>query len=143
MQSLPLADVTRRMAPPKGWDHARDGICHTLEICDRDGWMTSAWRFEPAELRRVAAGAPLFLHIQGSAHPVVGLSIGTDANATAPLARAEIHELVYVRVLLELTAPGLTLAIRSSRAIAANCARRISAEIEARLAGLPPDSSGT
>ncbi|MHC2087201.1 hypothetical protein [Methylobacterium sp. CM6244] len=83
MISLPLADATRRMAAPEGWDHARDGICHTLEICDNDGWMISAWQPSPAEIERLRDGAPLFLHIQGTAHPVVALSIG-DAQTTPP-----------------------------------------------------------
>ncbi|MBW4964570.1 hypothetical protein, partial [Sulfitobacter sp. CW3] len=78
MRSLPLTDVTRRMAPPPDWNHERDGICHTLEICDRDGWMISAWELSPAELARLQGGAPLFLHIQGSNHPVVALSVGGE-----------------------------------------------------------------
>lgn len=76
MDSLPLTDATRRLGAPKSWDHASDGLCHTLEICDRDGWMISAWRPTAKEIERIAAGAPIFLHIQGVAHPVVGLTVG-------------------------------------------------------------------
>jgi hypothetical protein len=75
MNSLPLADATRRLGAPKNWDHATDGLCHTLEICDRDGWMISAWAPTAAELKRLNEGKPLFLHIQGQVHPVVSLHV--------------------------------------------------------------------
>lgn len=78
MNSVPLSDATRRLGAPKDWDHERDGICHTLEICDRDGWMISAWRPTAAELKRLNEGQPLFLMIQGTIHPVVSLVIGDD-----------------------------------------------------------------
>lgn len=76
MHSIELTDATRRLAAPKNWDHGRDGICHTLEICDRDGFMISAWVPTEAERERIARGAPIFLHVQGVEHPVVGFSIG-------------------------------------------------------------------
>lgn len=75
MNSVPLQNATRRLGAPQGWDHADNGICHTLEICDRDGWMVSAWLPTPAELKRLNEGLPLFLEIQGSVHPVVGLHV--------------------------------------------------------------------
>jgi hypothetical protein len=78
MNSLALTDATRRMAAPQGWDHERDGICHTLDICDRDGFMISAWRPTPAELARLNEGEPIFLHIQGVVHPVVALTVGGE-----------------------------------------------------------------
>ena len=76
MNSLPLTDCTRRLGAPKQWDHEKDGLCHTLEICDRDGFMISAWQPTPAEFKRIAEGKPIFLHIQGVAHPVVALTVG-------------------------------------------------------------------
>lgn len=76
MNSTPLDQPTRRLGAPKQWDHERDGLCHTLEILDRDGWMISAWQPTPAELKRLNEGKPIFLHIQGVAHPVVSLSVG-------------------------------------------------------------------
>jgi hypothetical protein len=77
MNSVPLQDATRRLGAPQGWDHEQDGLCHTLEICDRDGWMISAWRPTDAELKRLNAGEHLFLHIQGRSHPVVALTVGS------------------------------------------------------------------
>lgn len=76
MDAVPLADATRRMAAPKKWDHEKDGICHTLDICYRDGWMISAWAPTKAELKSLNEGKPVFLWIQGTTHPVVSLSVG-------------------------------------------------------------------
>jgi hypothetical protein len=76
VNSIQLSDATRRLGAPKDWNHETDGICHTLEICDRDGWMISAWRPTEAEIERIRRGAPIFLHVQGVSHPVVGFSIG-------------------------------------------------------------------
>lgn len=76
MNSLPLTNATRRLGAPANWNHELSGICHTLEICDREGWMISAWQPSPAELKRLNEGKPLFLHIQGTVHPVVGLAVG-------------------------------------------------------------------
>lgn len=76
MKSMQLTDCTRRLGAPPNWNHETDGICHTLEICDRDGFMISGWLPSDAERQRLAAGAPIFLHIQGRSHPVVGLTVG-------------------------------------------------------------------
>lgn len=76
MNSMELTDATRRLGAPAEWDHEKDGICHTLDILDRDGWMISAWQPTAAELARLQEGKPIFLHIQGSVHPVVALSVG-------------------------------------------------------------------
>lgn len=75
MKSLPLESPSRRIGPPQNWNHETDGICHTLEIWDVDGFMISAWQPSEAELARLNAGKPLLLHIQGGTHPVVGLSV--------------------------------------------------------------------
>jgi len=76
MNALPLDKPTRRLGAPGNWDHGRDGLCHTLEILDRDGWMISAWQPSAAELARLNSGKPIFLHIAGTAHPVVALTVG-------------------------------------------------------------------
>lgn len=38
-------------------------------------------RFPPAELAKLNAGEPLFLHIQGRMHPVIGFSVGYATDA--------------------------------------------------------------
>ena len=82
MKSLPIANHTRRLGAPSNWDHASMGICHTLEIVDDPtGFMISAWQPNEAELARIAAGAPIYLHIQGREHPVVSMTIGEVADA--------------------------------------------------------------
>lgn len=76
MNSIQLTDCTRRLGAPRNWNHETDGICHTLEICDRDGFMISGWMPTDAERKRIAEGAAIFLHIQGVSHPVVSLTVG-------------------------------------------------------------------
>jgi hypothetical protein len=77
MKSLPIIGHTRRLGAPSNWNHETDGLCHTLEILDTpDGFMISAWEMTDAERKRIAEGAPLYLHIQGRTHPVVGFVIG-------------------------------------------------------------------
>lgn len=79
MKSLPIENATRRLGAPAGWDHERDGLCHTLEIVDTpDGFMLSAWQPTAAELAKLNAGEPLFLWIQGRTHPVVAISAGFE-----------------------------------------------------------------
>ena len=81
MKSLPLDGHTRRLGAPANWDHAKNGICHTLEIIDApNGFMVSAWAPSDAERQRIAAGAPIYLHIQGNEHPVIRFTIGTSAD---------------------------------------------------------------
>lgn len=80
MRSIQIKGHTRRMAAPEGWDHAKNGICHTLEILDEDGWMTSAWIPNEKELKLLNDGYPILLMIQGSRHPVVSLAIGGIAE---------------------------------------------------------------
>lgn len=79
MDAMPITNHTRRIGAPKNWNHAEQGLCHTLEVVDRDGWMISAWRPTPAELERLNAGQPVFLWIAGSVHPVVALSVQGEA----------------------------------------------------------------
>jgi len=75
MRSIPIQGATRRLGAPSNWNHETDGICHTLEIFDQDGFMTSAWKPAPDELKRLIDGFPILLSIQGTRHPVVSLSV--------------------------------------------------------------------
>lgn len=75
MKSQPLADATRRLGAPDNWDHERDGICHTLEIHDRDGFMISCWKPSAEELKILNEGGYIFLHVQGRSHPVVSMTV--------------------------------------------------------------------
>lgn len=78
MKAIPQENATRRFGAPTNWNHETDGICHTLDIVDVDGFMISAWRPTTAELAKLNAGDPLFLHIQGRTHPVVAMSVGYE-----------------------------------------------------------------
>ena len=77
MIALTFDNPRRLLGAPKNWDHSKDGICHTLEILDHDGWMISAWQPTEEELKRINEGHPIFLLIKGTTHPVVALSVGT------------------------------------------------------------------
>lgn len=78
MKSIPLENPSRRLGAPINWNHETDGICHTLDIWDRAGSMTSGWMPSPKDLEKLNAGEPLFLHIKGSVHPVVAFSVGYE-----------------------------------------------------------------
>lgn len=84
MNSIPQENATRRLGAPALWNHETEGICHTLEIVDDNGWMISAWRPTPAELAKLVAGDPLFLHVQGRVHPVVAMSVGYESSPGVP-----------------------------------------------------------
>lgn len=62
---------------PEGVDNCND--LH-VRVEEQDGVrvMTSAWMPTPDELRRLNAGEPIHLHIYGSGHPVVALSVAND-----------------------------------------------------------------
>ena len=75
MKSLPLENPSRRIGAPTNWNHGSDGLCHTLEVWDREGFMVSAWQPTEAELKRLNEGQPILLHIAGRIHPVVSLGV--------------------------------------------------------------------
>jgi hypothetical protein len=77
MTPIPLENPDRRIGAPKDWDHA-EGLCHTIEVWDRDGYMISAWQPTPAEIKLINEGCPILLHISGRLHPVVALSVSKE-----------------------------------------------------------------
>jgi hypothetical protein len=83
MKAIPQPNATRRLGAPILWNHETDGICHTLDIIDQDGEMISAWSPTDAELAKLNAGAPLFLRIMGTVHPVVAMSVGYETHGPA------------------------------------------------------------
>lgn len=88
MLPVPLSDKTRTLGAPSNWDADNSGECLALDIADRehDGtmWMYSAWSLQPGEMERLAAGAPLFLRISGTTHPVVSLFVQEPAAPKTP-----------------------------------------------------------
>lgn len=81
MRSIPIKDHTHRLGAPATWDHSKEGICHTIEILDQDGWMVSAWMPTPKEREQLLAGYPILLFVQGELHPVVSMAIGGMMDA--------------------------------------------------------------
>lgn len=92
MLPVPLSDKTRTLGAPSNWDADTSGECMALDIADRehDGsmWMYSAWSLQPGELQALADGAPLFLRIAGSNHPVVSLFVNDPPAPKTPAALA-------------------------------------------------------
>jgi hypothetical protein len=80
MKSIPLPNATRRFGAPEKWNHETDGICYSLDIVDQNGFMISGWLPTPGELAKLNAGAPLFLQISGTVHPVVSLAVGYETR---------------------------------------------------------------
>lgn len=84
MKSIPLQKPDRRIGAPPKWNHEADGICHTLDVWDLDGFLISAWEPSETERRRIAEGAPIYLHIGGRVHPVVRMAVGEPTDIGRP-----------------------------------------------------------
>jgi len=76
MHPIRLADETRYIGPPEGWT---ENECSFLSIYDHevDGHnvMVSAWMPSQEDIIKINAGEPIYLHIYGTRHPVVGFSV--------------------------------------------------------------------
>jgi hypothetical protein len=62
---------------PQGMPDCLDLHVH---VTDTDGMriITSAWIPTPEEVKRIAAGQPVYLHVYGHGHPVVSMSVPVD-----------------------------------------------------------------
>lgn len=62
---------------PEGMDNCQD--LH-VRVTEEQGIriITSAWFPTPDELKRMQAGQPIYLHVYGSGHPVVSMSVPED-----------------------------------------------------------------
>lgn len=78
MNPVRLTDATRSLGKPRDWKD-EEGSCETLDIFDYDAgnghFMVSGWRPEPEELEVLNNGGFVFLHIRGTEHPVVALTV--------------------------------------------------------------------
>ena len=74
-----IAGETRNMVKPPDWDNEKQGHRSALAIRDVEtesgNLMYSAWYPTPAELERMQKGAPVYLGIHGTSHPVVMLGV--------------------------------------------------------------------
>jgi len=73
--------ATRTLGAPTDWDNGEVPVS-ALPICDVEyggaAWMVSAWEPTAEELAHLMANGKVFLWIQGTSHPVVG--VGTDKD---------------------------------------------------------------
>jgi hypothetical protein len=70
-----IANATRRLGAPHGWDESRDGLCVGLDVRICGDVFTSCWEPTPDELARLAAGAKVYLSCVGG-QPPVALEVG-------------------------------------------------------------------
>lgn len=95
-----IANMTRALGAPIGWDHEKQGVCGTLPIRDdqdRAGHsMTSAWYPSPEEIEAMKNGAPVLLNVLGTIHPPVALSVGNPSEAERPDCAVDINGEAHV-----------------------------------------------
>ena len=73
MMSLAIEGTTRRIGKSQGYL----GLCvRDFAFDDGTPAMMTAWQPTPAEAAAIAAGAPIYLTLLGSAHPPVLLQVG-------------------------------------------------------------------
>lgn len=73
MMSLAIEGTTRRIGKSQGYL----GLCvRDFAFGDGTPAMMTAWAPTPDELARIAAGAPIYLTLLGSAHPPVCMDVG-------------------------------------------------------------------
>jgi hypothetical protein len=75
-----VANASRYLGAPLGWNPETDGPCGHLAIVDMDTTagpaMMSVWEPTPEEIARIVAGANVRLIVVGRIHPPVELSVG-------------------------------------------------------------------
>lgn len=67
-----IEGTTRRLGKSQGYI----GLCIRDVMHPQGPAMVSSWQPTPAEVERIAAGAPILLMILGTAHPPVILEAG-------------------------------------------------------------------
>lgn len=76
MNPVRMDPYTRAMRGPEGSDVQ---TLYIQDIPDLDpdigNWQVSAWKPTVAELQRLVEGKHIFLYIQGTQHPIVGLQV--------------------------------------------------------------------
>lgn len=87
MKALALANHTRQFGAPTDWEADKAGECGILDIIDtKDGElaiMYSAWAPSMEEISSLLLGAPIWLGIVGTTHPVVSLQVGDPVDSPA------------------------------------------------------------
>lgn len=80
MQIGQIEGMNVALGAPEDWTAETHGQCGVLpvrrEVLDGLPKMTSAWFPTAEEIQRLASGAPIYLGVVGSGHPVVSLGVG-------------------------------------------------------------------
>ena len=70
-----IANATRRLGAPEGWDETRDGACVGLDVLIEGDHFTSCWEPTSDEVQRIVSGAKVYLTCVGG-QPPVALQVG-------------------------------------------------------------------
>lgn len=73
-----IEGATRRIGKSQGYL----GLPLRDEVVDGVPRMVSSWQPTPAEAAAIAAGAPIYLTVLGTAHPPVLLQVGATPEET-------------------------------------------------------------
>ncbi len=83
-----ISGATNVLGAPKDWDKQAQGPCGglpvRLEMTSAGPGMTSAWYPTPAEIERIARGAPVHLTVMGITHPPVSMTVGAAPDESLP-----------------------------------------------------------
>lgn len=72
MKAIEFEGQNQQMMPPSGWQR---GTCGQLPIFRHDGVMVSVWKPDEADLKALADGAHVLLHIWSDVLPPVAVTI--------------------------------------------------------------------
>jgi hypothetical protein len=79
MYPIKMIAETRLIGKPVNWDENANGPCEALSVQDIEdkgvNWMVSAWYPTEEDMEKLYKGGAVFLWMQGTAHPVVSLSV--------------------------------------------------------------------
>ena len=73
-----MTNATRTLDAPREWND-KEGQCQSLDIydyaTDNGNVMSSAWVLSEEEISALRNNAIVYLHIHGTKHPVVSISV--------------------------------------------------------------------
>ncbi|GAB3388225.1 hypothetical protein GCM10027432_24320 [Lysobacter fragariae] len=74
--------ATRVLGKPESMTDEKCGSLAILDmVIDDQPVMVSAWHPTPAEVKRMAAGEPVYLWVYGQQHPVVAMTVAGEELA--------------------------------------------------------------
>lgn len=75
MMPVAVPECNYMLDPPKDWDEAKDGPCHSMKVINKNGVFKSFWKPDEKELAALNSGGFVLVAIASSGHPPI--AIGT------------------------------------------------------------------